>query len=70
MKVWEKLSGLENIGYNKEMVKAICKAKCPASIETKHLLIGDKRMKAFCAHGCSVICVDEYLELTSEAIHN
>lgn len=66
MKVWEKLSSLENIGYNKEMVKAICKAKCPASIETKHHLIGDKKMKAFCAHGCSVTCVDEYMDAISK----
>ena len=63
MKVWEKLA--DDIGYNREMIVEICKTegRCPAKIEAKHRLIGDKRLEKFCALGCSVICVDEYMDL-------
>jgi hypothetical protein len=64
MKVWEKLSEVERIGYNREMVIAVCKAKsrCPASIEAKYNLIGNSRLEKFCEAGCSLICVDEYAD--------
>jgi hypothetical protein len=65
MKAWEKLTTIDNIGYSREMAIEICKAEnyCPASIEAKHHLIGDKQMERFCGPGCSVVCVNEYLDL-------
>ena len=64
MKVWEKLSRISNIGYNREMVVEICKLKsrCPADLEAKYHLVGNK-LERFCGLGCSVNCVDEYLDL-------
>jgi hypothetical protein len=66
MKAWEKLSALNNIGYSREMVTEICKAqsRCPATIEAKYHLIGDKPMQRFCGPGCGVECVDEYMDKT------
>lgn len=66
MQVWQKLLRSDNsIGFNREMLLEISKNKshCPAGIEAAHHLIGDKRMKSFCKHGCSVNCVVEYLDL-------
>lgn len=66
MKAWEKLLSLDKtIGFNREMAIEICKlhSKCPALIESRHHLIGDKRIKKFCDAGCSVDCVNEYMDL-------
>lgn len=66
MKAWEKLLSLDRtIGFNREMVVEICKtqSKCPAAIESKHHLIGDKRLEKFCNLGCSVECVNCYMDI-------
>jgi len=46
-----------------EWIKLAYNTTCPASVEYKHDLIGKRRMDNFCKHGCSVICMNEYLEL-------
>ena len=66
MKVWERLTDLEkSLGYNREMAIEVCKvnSRCPATIEAKHHLIGGKRLENFCKLGCSVNCVNEYLDI-------
>jgi hypothetical protein len=65
MKVFEKLSALENIAENLQMVLEICRMEscCPAKIENKYRFLGEKAMKKFCEDGCSVACLSFYLDM-------
>lgn len=66
MKAWEKLLSFDKtIGFSCEMVVEICKtqSKCPAAIESKYHLIGDRRLEKFCSLGCSVECVNCYMDI-------
>ena len=67
MKIWEKLLNLDpSIGYNREMAIEIHKtnSRCPAIIESKYNLLGNTKFEKFCAPGCGVNCVNEYLDLS------
>ena len=69
LKVWEKLVGLDkSIGYSREMAIAMCKTDscCPANIEAKFHLVGDRRFEKHCSIGCGVNCVNEYLDLEAK----
>ena len=72
MKLWQQLLTIDHsIGYNREMLLEICKlnSRCPATIEAKYHLIGDRRLERFCKDGCSVICMDEYLDIEIRRNH-
>lgn len=62
MKVWQIIAG-DKVGWGREWVKFQNNTHCPATIEHKSNLIGEKKMERFCDLGCSVICTDEYLDL-------
>jgi hypothetical protein len=66
MKVWEKLSQTEEFkGQNKQQIldKLEKKYHCSASVEAAYGMIGDARIEKFCNLGCSVSCVEQYLDL-------
>lgn len=64
MRVSEKLEVLDprNI-LGEEWLKFYNHSTCPANVEFKYNIIGDKRMNRFCELGCSVDCMKEYLNL-------
>ena len=59
MKVWERIADLNN----GQIVMESILSKCPASIESKYKLIGEKRMIRHCNIGCGVECTKEYLQM-------
>ena len=68
MKVFEKLSALENVGENLQIIIEVCRTEscCPAWLENKYGFLGDKNMKKFCEDGCSVACLSFYLDMPIE----
>lgn len=64
MTVFEKLVSLDSKnGLGAGWIKFDNQTSCPAAIEHKHNIIGVKKMNRFCQLGCSVECLDEYLDL-------
>ena len=63
MKVWENLAELTDKVSCREWIKFGNTTGCPATIEGEFDLIGEEKMNKFCNLGCSVICLDEYLDL-------
>ncbi len=60
MKVFERIAELNNGQMQ------IFTEKCPATIEHKYNILGEKRMNKFCKLGCSVKCTEEYLNLRAK----
>ena len=58
MKVWKKIADLNNGQMQ------IFTNSCPAELETKYKIIGEKRFNRHCEIGCGVECTKEYLNLT------
>jgi predicted TPR repeat methyltransferase len=60
MKVWEKIAEMNN-GQMQIFID-----HCPATIEEKYHVIGEKKFKRHCDIGCGVECVNEYLDIEAK----